>query len=137
MSTIDHAALGAIAHQGSLLEEILHVLRKPEEWGGTGDLERVYWDPAAPNPSHDVTAEYSYDGVFAAVGIFNLSAGVIRVAFTSKQSLRDASSLFTLSARAFIVIPYRGTIVSVSGDAAGSALIVPCEVAQPLNAGVF
>jgi hypothetical protein len=137
LSALEQAAVGTVAQIAETVDSILQLLRKGEEWGGTGDPERVYWDPAAPSVRRQVTAEYSYDGTFASIGIFNLSAGAMRVALTPNGSARDETSLFTIAARGFIVLPYRGTSVSVSGDAAGSALIVPCEVPQPLNAGVF
>lgn len=137
---MDHesiAAVGTVVQLNDQLRELLSLLRKPEEWGGASDVERVYWDPAAPAGGAALSAEYFYDGTFVSVGIFNLSAAAIRVALTPNASRRDATALLTLSARGFIVLPLRGVTVSVSGDAAGSALIVPCEVPQPLNAGTF
>lgn len=121
----------------ALLQDILDELRKPEEWGSTGDIERIYWDPASNLPTLGPTAEWDYDGIYRSIGIFNLSAGLITVSFTGGFSKSDRSSLLTLSARGFIVLPYRGSHVSVSGAAAGSALIVAFDVPQPVNAGTF
>jgi hypothetical protein len=131
------AAEGTIALIHHAVEEILQELQRGTEWGGTGDPQRVYWDPAAPLGGAGVSAEYAYDGTFASIGIYNLSGGVVRVSLTPNGSLRDRTALLTLSARGFIVLPYRGTTVSVSGDAAGSALIVPFEQPQNAAAGVF
>lgn len=137
MSEHDFAAVGAVARLGDEFEELLKILRKPEEWGGVGDLEIVRWDPAAPAGGPALTGEFSYDGTFVSIGIFNLSAGVMRVSLTPNGARDAGREFFTLSARGFIVLPYRGTTVSVGGAAAGTALIVPCDVAQPLNAGTF
>jgi len=60
-----------------------------------------------------------------------------RVSFTPNGSVRDRTAVLTLSPRAFVILPYRGTTVSVSGDQAGNALFVPFEVPQPANAGTF
>lgn len=135
---VEHVtAVGVVAQLEDQLERLVELMSKAEEWGGTGDIEVLRWDPAAPAGGAPLSAEYAYDGTFASVGIFNLSSGVIRVSLTPNGSARAGSELFTLSARGFIVLPYRGTTVSLSGAAAGSALIVPCEVPQLLNAGTF
>lgn len=120
-----------------LLEAILEELRRPVEWGGVADLRRVYWDPANSPPGP--VANVDYDGVFRSIGIFNLSSGVADVSFTPGFALVDRESLFTLSARGFIVLPYRGVVsaVSVSGAAAGSALIAFFDQPQPVHAGTF
>jgi len=130
-------SIGQLALLHRDLEAILNELRKGSEWGGVADLRRVYWDPAAPDANHDLTAEYAHDGTFNGIGIYNLSSGVIRAAFTPNASRTDTSSLFTLSARAFIVQPYRGTTVSVSGAAAGSALLVAYSTPPQPAAGIF
>lgn len=130
-------AIGTVAQLNDKLDQLIASFRKAEEWGASGDIEVIRWDPAAPAGGPGLSAEYFYDGVFVAVGIFNLSAGVARVSLTPNGAAVAGRELFTLSARGFIVLPYRGTTVSVSGAAAGSALIVPCEVPQPLNAGTF
>jgi hypothetical protein len=137
VDTSDLAMHGTLAEIARTLDEIRQELRRGVEWGGTGDPERVYWDPAAPVGGAPISAEYQYDGSFAAIGIYNLSAGVIRVSFTPNGAVRDRTALLTLSARAFIVLPYRGTTVSVAGDVAGSALIVPFEQPQTAAAGLF
>lgn len=128
-----HLQVGQLAEMVDRLDAILRELRKGAEWGGTGDPEKLSWDPAANPP----TAEYFYDGVFTSIGIFNLSAGIIRVHLTPNGARTAGQELFTLSARGFIILPYRGTTVSVGGAAAGQALIVPFEIPQPANAGTF
>lgn len=130
-------AVGTVAALADRLDTLIALLRKGEEWGGSGDLTKVGWDPATPAGGDKASAEYAYEGTFASVGIFNLSAGAVRVSLTPNGALVAGRELFTLSARGFIVLPYRGTTVSLAGDAAGKALIVPCEVPQPLNAGTF
>lgn len=139
MSDLAHAQAGELAHLVSLVQTLRDELRKGEEWGGFGDAERLYFDPAGTGGVGGVgpTAEYSYDGTFVSIGIYNMSAGLLSVAFTPNLSARDRSSLFTLSARCWIVLPYRGTTVSVAGAVAGSALIVPFDVPQRAAGGQF
>jgi hypothetical protein len=133
MDTESATAIGTVARLGDRLDELVRLMRKGEEWGGTGDPEKLSWDPAGNPP----TAEYAYDGIFVSVGVFNLSAGVIRVSLTPNGARQAGNELLTLSARGFIVLPYRGVTVSIGGAAAGQALVVPCEIPQPLNAGTF
>lgn len=132
---LDDDTITQFAQSAHVLQAILDTLRKGEEWGGFGDAERLYWDPASATPQLGPSAEFAYDGTFVSVGIFNLSGGSIRVALTPNASLRDRSSLLTLRPYSFIVLPYRGTTVSVSGDAAGSALVIAFDVPQPFSAG--
>jgi hypothetical protein len=130
-------ALGSLAILHDDLAQVLAELRRGTDRGGVSSMRRMYWDPAAPDSSHPLSAEYDHDGTFAAFGVFNLSTGAIRVAFTPEQSLYDTSSAFTLSARCYMIQPYRGTTISVSGAAAGSALIVAYSDPQPAAAGAF
>jgi hypothetical protein len=135
----EHAQTGQLAHLVSLVQTMRDELRKGEEWGGFGDAERLYFDPAGVGGPGGVgpTAEFMYDGTFVSIGIYNMSAGVLSVAFTPNLSGKDRTSLFNLSARCWIVLPYRGTTVSVSGAVAGSALIVPFDVPQRAAGGQF
>lgn len=126
----DSELYGQAIHLAAQLDALVKTLRKGEEWGGLGDLERITW---AANDS----AEFAYDGIFVSIGIWNLSAGTVNVAFTPNGARSATQALFTLSTRAFIILPYRGTTVSVGGAGAGSALITPFDVPQPANGGTF
>jgi hypothetical protein len=136
--THDAHALGVLAHIASDVKAVLHQLRRSEEWGGTGDLVRVRWDPAGAGGygGRDISGEFDYGATFESVGIFNLNGFSINVAFTPEAARSDATSVLTLPAYGFVILPYKGTTVSVSGAAAGSALIVPFDIPQPANAGV-
>jgi hypothetical protein len=130
MSALDHSALGQLVLIGERLEELLAYMRKGDEWGAAGDLNVASWAAGA-------TWEYDYDGVFKAAAVFNLSAQTINFAFTDNGAAPGGQRQITLSARGFLILPYRGTHVSVGGANAGTALVVLFSMPQPVNAGTF
>jgi hypothetical protein len=128
---VDDIQLGELALSKNLLEQILWELRRGREYGGTGDMQRAFWDAGK-------SAELSFDN-FNSVGIFNLSAAPIRVAFSPNQSDKDRTSQVTIRPQGHIILPYRGNALSVSttDGTAGSALVVPFSEPQPASASLL
>jgi hypothetical protein len=126
--------LGSLALMLDRMDELVRVLRRS---GDAGELLTARWDPAAPLGGAPAVWNYDHRGTYQGVAIFNYSTGPVRVDFTSGGASAARGGLFTLAARSFIVLPYNGTSVSVSGDAAGAALVVMTEYAPPVNAGSF
>jgi len=120
-----------------LLDELRGISKELRRSGDAGELLTARWDPANPAAGPSAVWNYDHRGTYQGVAVFNYSAGVVRVDFTPNGAAASRGGLFTLAARSFIVLPYNGASVSVSGDAAGAALVVLTEYAPPVNAGTF
>lgn len=122
--------LGTLDQILAELRNIDRTLRKPEEWGAVSEIYNATW---AANASD----EYQYDGTFRSVAIFNRSASTVRVGFAPGTGGRAGLEEIDLAARAWIVLPIRGSFVSIGGTNAGTATILAFSTVQNVAAGVF
>lgn len=114
---------GLLAQANETLETIARRLTR----GGVDHFEQEAW-PAGG------TAEYSHNGTFEGVAIINASDADAFVGL-SPNTAKQGTALFTLRAREWIVLPVRGSYVSLGGPTAGAAVVVPLGEATPFAAG--
>jgi hypothetical protein len=124
------ALLGINDEQLELLRAILAELKRPSEWGQVSELYNASWAAGEVD-------DYQFDGVFKSVAVYNRSAATVRFGFAPGTARRTGLEDFDLAARCWLVIPTRGSFVSIGGASAGTATILAFSTPQPPAGGVF
>lgn len=127
MDVETHATIGTLAQIEERLRDILDHLRRPDEWGAADDASRIRFGANDYN-------DYNERGTFKSFMVINDNAFPVFIGLAPSTG-RAGRQLFTLGANRFIVIPARGSTVSVGAASAGSVAFIPFSVTMPAAGG--
>jgi hypothetical protein len=118
--------LGLLDEIRTLLEKVHDRLERAAEWGAIDAVQRLSWAAGQ-------SAEFNERGTYKGVMVINETTADMTLGFTPGAGARAGQTgTITIPSRGWIVLPVRGTTISVGAAGAGSATVIVLAVSpQP------
>jgi hypothetical protein len=124
-------ALGELVGVRETLEKMLARLERADEWGAIDAIARLAWSAGG-------AADFNERGNFRSVIVVNENNFSITVGLAPGAGARAGQpETLTLPAQGWLVLPARGTTISVGAAQAGNASVIPLAVTMPFAMGTL